>query len=236
MNKYYLTQEYIFKCIEKINYDEFAYDKFFQIDGDYLYRIWFIIGYKNDKIYFPFIGYEREKRDGIFYLHMGDDYIKKQYGDIYIRYNTLNDVYDFIKTLLNEFPKDITVPEDVVFKRCIIERNFENQETEIDIEDNSSYTDNVLINVKDKLCKYVNIKIGYETLSTINEDFNLEYFIKKIDKIINIDKYRYILDELETHNDSFDSSKLKIPLTGLALPWMNNDKLNQDYPILDKWL
>ena len=102
---------------------------------------------------------------------------------------------------MNEFPKDISVPEDVVFKNGIMERNFE-QEIILDICDNlenfqstSSYTDNVLINVKNKLYKYVNTKIGYETLLTINEDFNQEYFIKKIDKIINIDKYTYILDE-----------------------------------------
>lgn len=202
---YYLTQEYIFRCIEKNKYEEFAYENEFKGNGDYLYNIWIIIGYKDNKIYFPFIGYEREKNDGKIYIYMGDEYIKKQYGDISLRYNTLEDVYKFIKTLLIEFPKDMAIPEDVIYKTGIVERNFED------------------LNGK---------KHTYETLLTINEEFTLEYFIIKINNIINIDKYIYILKELK---DCF-GSKLTKPLTGVALPWMNNIKLKEDYPNLKKWL
>jgi hypothetical protein len=252
VNKYYLTQGYIFKCIEKENYDDYAYDKNFNSNGDFLYRICLIIGYKDDKIYFPFIGYEREKKDGITYINMEDDYIKKQYGDIYIKYNTLRDIYDFIKTLMYEFPKDIIIPENAIFKNGIIERNlgsisYNNNNIENLQYSSSNFLEkslqkiNILNELKHKLCeyvdKYVNIKIGYETLLTIHEEFTQEYFIKMIDKIINIDKYIPILDELEKeyNNNNLDSQLTK-PLIGLALPWMNNNKLKQDYPILEKWL
>lgn len=205
-DKYYLNQEYILKCIERKKYNHLDYnDEYFSIDGDIIYEIAIIIGHKDDKLYFPFIQYSKlTPPDCIYPLK------SEQYGDIFINYNTIEDVYNFIKTLFNEFPKDILIPKDTMLVMGIIEVDLEHQ-----------------------------FKSEYKLRKshTIQEQFTLEYFINKIDNIINIDKYKDILEKcVKQYAETYLGRELTRPLTNLALPWMNNDKLKQDYPNLKKWL
>lgn len=207
-NKYYLTQEYIFRCIKKHNYESDNYDKYFNPGiCDYLYQITIILGYKDSKLYFPYINYKKENDN--LNMFMGEEYISIQYGNIFIKYDTIEDIYNFIKTLLFEFPKDIIFNEDVSFKNGICE---------IDLQ--KSY---------EHKCVFC------DGVYTIHEDFTLEYFINKINRIINIEEYVCILDKLKYQYDCFGRF-LTIPLTGMAPPSNINDKLKQDYPILEKWL
>lgn len=169
VNKYYLVQDYMIKCIKKQQFRAEDYDEYFSSDYDYLYKIWFIMGYKDNKIYFPYIQYEKENDDGKFHIFMEDMYITEQYYNIYINYDTIEDVYNFIKSLLYEFPKDILIPDDIILITGIIETDWE----------------------KSNECRCEIPKIHI-----IKEQFTLEDFINKIDNIVNVDKYLDILKEL----------------------------------------
>jgi hypothetical protein len=222
---YYLTQEYIFRCIDKNTFDKDLYFNGFPANDDNLYQIIIKIGYdENHKIYFPFIRYQKAKKNFAYiyvdgelkseyisdtnetiiedYGDMFDNYIFKNYGDVYIKYDSFEDIYNFIQNLLMEFTKDTIVPKDSIFKIGI---------------SNDNYGES----------KY------YSTHYTIYENFNLEYFTNKINNIIHIDKYIHLLHKF---TKSCYGDKMKKPVHGLLLPWENNEKLKADYPVLSKWL
>jgi hypothetical protein len=223
---YYLTQEYIFRCIDKNTYEPDLYIKGFPANDDNLYQILIKIGYdENQKLYFPFIRYQKQKKhfqyiyiDGTLmseyisdkgekiiedYGGMFDNCVFKNYGDIYINYDTLEDVYNFIRTLLIEFPKDTTVPQDSIFK----------------IGSSNDFK---------KKTQFVNKLVYFDTHFTIPE-FTLEYFINKLDNIIYIDKNIHLFSQ-----DCLN--EMIAPMHALAVPWENKDKMILDYPNLNKCL
>ena len=240
MTNYYSTQEYIFRWIDKNEYEADLYEPGgFPSDNDNLCEIRIMIGCdENGKIYFPFILYLKTKQnlkymfingalmleyisdDGKVMIEeaggMGNDYISKDYGDIYIKYETLEDIYKFIQTLVIEFPKN-TFTIDSVFKM------------------GSSNDLRVKTQFIDKL-------IYWHTHFTIKE-FTLKYFIDKLDYIMHTDKYihllpsDYFIKKLDINSGMSGCLNIETkPIHALMLPYQNNDKLKNDYPILDKWL
>lgn len=239
MTNYYSTQEYIFRWIDKNDYEADLYEPGgFPSTNDNLCEIRIMIGCdENGKIYFPFIRYQKTKNilnhffingelmteyisdDGTViigeYDDMADSYFLKDYGDIYIKYETLEDIYNFIQTLVIEFPKN-TVTTDSVFKI------------------GSSNDLRVKTQFIDKL-------IYWDTHFTIKE-FTLEYFINKLNYITHIDKYihllpsDYFIKKMDINSGMSGCLNIETkPMHALVLPEENNDKLKKDYPILDKW-
>lgn len=226
---YFLTQEYIFRCIDKNIYEPDLYISGFPANDDNLYEILITIGYdENNKLYFPFIRYQKEKKK-FKYIHIDDklmikslsdngetiiedygfncEYITKDYGDIYINYDTFEDVYNFIQTLLIEFPKDIIVPQDSIFK----------------IGSSNDFH---------KKTQFVDKLVYFDTHFTIKE-FTFEYFINKLNNIIHIDKNIHLFSK-----DCFNEimNDMMKPTHSIVLPWENKDKIKKDYPNLNKWL